>query len=78
MYGINGRLNQKFLSSTKTALENTANLDTSLLESHPLELDESSLSGVSRLSAHLHLLYHQVCLPNVILVMHLTNYIQSA
>lgn len=59
VYGVDGRLNRKFLSSTKTALGNTANLDTRLQESHRLGLDESSPNGVSRLSAHLHLIYHQ-------------------
>ena len=61
VYGINGRLNQNFLSSTKTALENTANLDATLRDTYPLDLDDNSLSGVSRLSSSLHLLYHQVC-----------------
>ena len=61
VYGINGRLNQGFLSSTKTALENTADLDATLQDCYPLDLDEDGISGVSRLSASLHLLYHQVC-----------------
>jgi hypothetical protein len=59
VYGADGRLNRKFLSSTKTALSSTASLGPELRDSHPLQLDETSVSGICRLSAHLHLLYHQ-------------------
>lgn len=61
VYGADGRLNQKFLSSTKTALSRTAGLGPDLRDSYPLPLEDSCISGISRLSAHLHLLYHQVC-----------------
>ncbi|KAG2411516.1 hypothetical protein HFD88_009072 [Aspergillus terreus] len=59
VYGADGRLNRKFLSSTKTALSSTASLGPELRDAHPLQLDETSVSGICRLSAHLHLLYHQ-------------------
>ncbi|KAE8154136.1 fungal-specific transcription factor domain-containing protein [Aspergillus avenaceus] len=59
VYGPDGRLNRRFLLKTKNALARTAELASELEKSYPLRLDESSISGVSRLSAHLHLLYHQ-------------------
>ncbi|KAI9933007.1 hypothetical protein MW887_009261 [Aspergillus wentii] len=59
VYGPDGRLNRKFLLRTKAALSSTADLADELQNSFDLRLDESSISGVSRLSAHLHLLYHQ-------------------
>ncbi|KAF2193676.1 Zn(II)2Cys6 transcription factor [Zopfia rhizophila CBS 207.26] len=58
IYGMNGRLNKKFLISTKAALESIAGLADELRQSFPLLLDEP-FGGVSRMSAHLHLLYHQ-------------------
>lgn len=59
VYGMHGRLNKKFLISTKAALESVAGLSDELRQSFPLHLDEP-FSGISRMSAHLHLLYHQV------------------
>ncbi|KAL4896848.1 Zn(II)2Cys6 transcription factor [Aspergillus ambiguus] len=59
VYGPDGRLNRKFLSSTKKALSSTASLGQELRQAHPLQLDESCVNGICRLSAHLHLLYHQ-------------------
>ncbi|RJE18722.1 hypothetical protein PHISCL_08937 [Aspergillus sclerotialis] len=59
VYGPDGRLNRKFLLRTKTALSSTTNLAHELQNSFDLQLDGSSVSGVSRLGAHLHLLYHQ-------------------
>lgn len=60
VYGIDGRLNKKFLLRTKSALANTADLADELRNQFELRLDEPSISGVSRLAAHLHLLYHHV------------------
>ncbi|UCK59393.1 hypothetical protein AFCA_002209 [Aspergillus flavus] len=59
VYGPDGRLNRNFLLRTKSALASAAELVTELRKCYDLRLDESSISGVSRLSAHLHLLYHQ-------------------
>ncbi|KAF9890614.1 hypothetical protein FE257_005745 [Aspergillus nanangensis] len=59
VYGPDGRLNRRFLVKTKSALANTASLANELQSSYDLRLDEAAVSGVSRLSAHLHLLYHQ-------------------
>ncbi|KAE8331488.1 hypothetical protein BDV39DRAFT_189869 [Aspergillus sergii] len=59
VYGPDGRLNRNFLLRTKSALASAAELVTELRKCYDLRLDESSVSGVSRLSAHLHLLYHQ-------------------
>ncbi|KAJ5039885.1 hypothetical protein NUH16_009678 [Penicillium rubens] len=57
IYVINGRINRTFLLSTKTALANIAGLADELRESFPLYLDPGS--GISRISAYLHLQYHQ-------------------
>lgn len=43
---------------TKTALANIASLADELQSAFPLQLDQA-VSGVSRISAYLHLLYHQ-------------------
>ncbi|KAE8353459.1 hypothetical protein BDV28DRAFT_157005 [Aspergillus coremiiformis] len=59
VYGPDGRLNRNFLRRTKSALASAAELVNELRNCYDLRLDESSISGVSRLSAHLHLLYHQ-------------------
>lgn len=59
VYGPDGRLNRNFLLRTKSALASAAELVSELRKCYDLRLDESSISGVSRLSAHLHLLYHQ-------------------
>ncbi|KAB8259049.1 hypothetical protein BDV32DRAFT_150761 [Aspergillus pseudonomiae] len=59
VYGPDGRLNRNFLLRTKSALASAAEVITELRKCYDLRLDESSISGVSRLSAHLHLLYHQ-------------------
>lgn len=58
VYGVNGRPNKNFLISTKAALENIAVLASELTQALPLRLDQSG-DGVSRMSASLHLLYHQ-------------------
>lgn len=63
VYGADGRLNRKFLVRTKAALASTTDLATDLQRSFDLQLDKSTISGVSRLSAHLHLFYHQVRSP---------------
>jgi hypothetical protein len=60
VYGPDGRLNRRFLLKTKSALGSTIDLADEICKSFDLRLDEASVSGVSRLSAHLHLLYHQV------------------
>ncbi|KAK9779929.1 putative Fungal-specific transcription factor domain-containing protein [Seiridium cardinale] len=58
IYGVNGRLNGKFLNSTKALLKDLAGLATELGQALPLKLDNPG-QGVSRISASLHLLYHQ-------------------
>ncbi|KAL6238681.1 hypothetical protein BDW75DRAFT_246760 [Aspergillus navahoensis] len=59
VYGADGRLNRKFLLRTKAALASTTDLAGDLQRSFDLQLDKPTISGVSRMSAHLHLLYHQ-------------------
>ncbi|KAH8700208.1 Zn(II)2Cys6 transcription factor [Talaromyces proteolyticus] len=80
VYGADGRLNQKFLVRTKKALASTTNLASDLQRSFDLQLDKSTISGVSRLSAHLHLLYHQciVLATRPLLLCFLTMKFQSA
>lgn len=59
VYGANGRLNKKFLLSTKKALENIAGLADELQQQFPLGADKA-INGVSRVAGYLHTLYHQV------------------
>lgn len=59
VYGTNGRLNKKFLLSTKKVLENIAGLADELQQQFPLGADKA-VNGVSRVAGYLHTLYHQV------------------
>lgn len=59
VYGVNGRLNKKFLLSTKKVLENIAGLADELQQQFPLGVDKA-INGVSRVAGYLHTLYHQV------------------
>ncbi|KAI9897966.1 hypothetical protein N3K66_006326 [Trichothecium roseum] len=59
VYGSDGRLNENFLESTKNVLAGLALLANELDEIFPLTLEKSGLRGISRVSAYLHLLYHQ-------------------
>ncbi|GKU20030.1 unnamed protein product [Fusarium langsethiae] len=58
VYGMNGRLNKKFLLSTKKVLENIAGLADELQQQFPLGVD-NAINGVSRVAGYLHTLYHQ-------------------
>ncbi|CAI7616057.1 unnamed protein product [Penicillium manginii] len=58
VYAIDGRINRNFLVRTKSALANIASLADELRRAFPLQMDRD-ISGVSRISAYLHLLYHQ-------------------
>lgn len=66
MYGADGRLNRKFLRSTKEILENIAAVADELQEAFPLGMDKT-INTVSRTSGYLHLLYHQVCISTSII-----------
>lgn len=59
MYGSEGRLTRKFISSTKSALKDIAEVSDELKSAFG-GLRGSSTGGISRLVAHLHLLHHQV------------------
>jgi hypothetical protein len=59
VYGPDGRLNNRFLLSTKSVLASVAGLADELRQLLPIPLDNST-SGISRMSAYIHLLYHQV------------------
>ncbi|KAJ9363407.1 Zn(II)2Cys6 transcription factor [Paecilomyces variotii] len=58
IYGPDGRLNTSFLLSTKSALASVAGLADEMRRMLPIPL-ENSASGISRLAAYIHLLYHQ-------------------
>ncbi|KAF5670057.1 positive activator of transcription [Fusarium heterosporum] len=58
VYGANGRLNKKFLLSTKQVLQDIAGLADELKQQFPLGVDKA-VNGVSRVAGYLHTLYHQ-------------------
>ncbi|KAI9154892.1 hypothetical protein HJFPF1_07452 [Paramyrothecium foliicola] len=58
IYGADGRMDSSFLMRTKEALPGIAELTDTLQKDFPLTLDDAA-TGISRLSAHIHLLYHQ-------------------
>ncbi|KAK5102621.1 hypothetical protein LTS08_003421 [Lithohypha guttulata] len=58
VYGQEGRLNRKFISSTKNALKAIAGITDQLKKSFEFP-PSGSAAGISRLAAHLHLLHHQ-------------------
>lgn len=60
VYGADGRLDRRFLASTKRALEKLAGLADALHEEFPLPLDPASTCGVDRIAACLNLRYNQV------------------
>ncbi|KAI0975083.1 Zn(II)2Cys6 transcription factor [Xylaria arbuscula] len=58
VYGTQGQKDRKFLLSTKAALSDIAGVADELRLSFPVER-ETARHGLSRISAHLHLQYHQ-------------------
>ncbi|CAO2651315.1 Nn.00g096120.m01.CDS01 [Neocucurbitaria sp. VM-36] len=58
VYGTKGRLRKKFVISIKTVLDDLVSLAEELRQSFPLHSDER-FGGISRMPAHLHLLYYQ-------------------
>ncbi|KPM41163.1 hypothetical protein AK830_g5425 [Neonectria ditissima] len=58
VYGADGRLNKRFLLSTKEVLSNVAGLADELQQTFPMQMDQT-INSVSRTSGYLHLLYHQ-------------------
>ncbi|RDW76925.1 hypothetical protein BP6252_04978 [Coleophoma cylindrospora] len=58
VYGRDGRLSRKYLNCTKTALKNIATVTDQLNQHFDIPVS-TSMAGISRLSAYLHLLYHQ-------------------
>lgn len=71
VYSTEGRLARKFLTSTKQALKSIADV-TNLLKQHFELPDYRSVAGVSRTSAYLHLLHHQVRLKDQSITIELT------
>ncbi|KAH7361192.1 Zn(II)2Cys6 transcription factor [Pyrenochaeta sp. MPI-SDFR-AT-0127] len=58
VYGAKGRLRKKFVVSIKTVLDGLVTLAEELRQGFPLHADER-FGGISRMPAHLHLLYYQ-------------------
>ncbi|RYP88188.1 hypothetical protein DL769_000286 [Monosporascus sp. CRB-8-3] len=58
VYGADGRLHSKFLRATKTVLADIAVVADELQHTFPLDL-ENRVTGLSRASVNLHLLYHR-------------------
>jgi hypothetical protein len=63
VYGAKGRLRKKFVTSMKAVLDDLTTLAHELRETFPLHADDRFV-GISRMPAHLHLLYYQVSRPN--------------
>ncbi|KAK7442413.1 hypothetical protein Landi51_09714 [Colletotrichum acutatum] len=61
VYGLDGRLNNKFMLGTKEVLASVAEIADELQQSFALPLEKDT-SCISRTSAHLHLLHHQMCI----------------
>jgi hypothetical protein len=59
VYGAKGRLRKKFVISMKSVLDDLTTLAQDLRQSFPLHPDDR-FGGISRMPAHLHLLYYQV------------------
>jgi hypothetical protein len=60
VYGAEGRLQTSFLPCVHKVLGNIASIASDLNGCCPLSSDGSD-GGISRVAAHLHLFYHQVC-----------------
>ncbi|KAJ4302915.1 hypothetical protein N0V90_001806 [Kalmusia sp. IMI 367209] len=58
VYGSKGRLRKKFVISIKSVLDDMAVIAEELRNSFPLHADER-FGGISRMPAHLHLMYYQ-------------------
>jgi hypothetical protein len=59
VYGSKGRLRKKFVISIKAVLDDLTTLAQELRQLFPLHPDDR-FGGISRMPAHLHLLYYQV------------------
>lgn len=59
VYGPKGRLRKKFVISIKSILDDMATIAEDLRSSFSLHADER-FGGISRMPAHLHLMYYQV------------------
>ncbi|KAL0931430.1 zn 2cys6 transcription factor [Colletotrichum truncatum] len=58
VYGIDGQLDSRYLGATKSVLQKIADAANQLNDLFDIDPSEQ-MSGVSRVSAHLHLQYHQ-------------------
>ncbi|KXH69582.1 fungal specific transcription factor domain-containing protein, partial [Colletotrichum salicis] len=76
VYGANGRLNKKFVLSTKAVLQSIVAVADELRTSFPLFADER-FDGISRLSAHLHLLYYQMCAESAIQILNILDRLRA-
>jgi proline utilization trans-activator len=60
IYGPDGRLNKRFLENTRQVLKDIASIADEIHQAFPVRLDKRLINGISRVSAHIHLMYHQV------------------
>ncbi|KAI7121248.1 hypothetical protein KC316_g18311 [Hortaea werneckii] len=67
VYGRDGRLTRRFLLSMKEALKILADINDERNRSFPLHLGRAA-SGISRLSAYLHIFHHQASLERELVV----------
>lgn len=66
VYGIEGKLDSRYLGATRSVLQSIAKVTEELNGSFDL-YGHGPTSGISRISAHLHLLEHQVSVPPMLL-----------
>lgn len=64
VYGCEGKLDSRYLSATQSVLRDIAMVSERLNSWFDLYAN-GAMSGTSRISAHLHLLEHQVCVSNL-------------
>ncbi|KAM0235373.1 hypothetical protein ACHAPO_005658 [Fusarium lateritium] len=66
VYGLEGKLDSRYLEATQSVLKSIAVVTERLNKSFEIQSSEG-MAGISRISAHLHLLQHQVSSPSTLL-----------
>ncbi|KAF5652672.1 transcription activator [Fusarium sp. NRRL 25303] len=61
VYGLEGKLDSRYLGATQSVLKSIATVTERLNKSFEIQASEG-MAGISRISAHLHLMQHQVAL----------------
>ncbi|RKL12005.1 hypothetical protein BFJ68_g8126 [Fusarium oxysporum] len=60
VYGLEGKLDCRYLGATQSVLKSIATVTERLNKSFEIQASEG-MAGISRISAHLHLMQHQMC-----------------